>query len=987
MWKYILLVGRLLKGLAWMTLLVILALLAFLYVAERDLPANWLNRFTDRLSNDQISVQISRASFGLRRGLVLHRLRAFAKGSLDQAFVEIDEAVVSLTPRPRRPYLEWVDAVALRNLRCNDLPAALLHPPADHTASPAVLRMPDLPGMDWTISGADVAGLSLERVSGRLSIANGAIRFANLQLVWPLERWPEMLQGEVTLRPDESRIEGRVAGKTTPQRLRPLLERLHAHSVIRIGSKFTFTTDPVDTQCTFLVAPTAKRYELRVAVKLRNVLYNDVPIREASTLIEGSGPETLSRVVIAPIVVACDAGVARATLIYDDATETLDIDAAGEMAAGPLTEIIEVLDKGELSGITFDRTPRLTVQGRVGVASQHPAPADLTGTVSVASVSLYGLPLRDTSCRFHVRPDHAVAFTAFAGKTPGQGRLAGDFLLLPGGDGTNSSFQTSLRLTDFPLAELYAVFGSTNGPSGKLRATLEMTGRFAPDHAEPAGEPGPVRISEGAFDIRDGEVLGMAFGRVSGHMQATENMLQLTNLSISWPSPQWPESAEGELTVRSPGGKIEGRFQARTTPARLQPLFTCLQLPSLVEIGSRFAFTNQPAAAQGTFRIEPQNDRYELQVSVQATDITYNQVPIRTLQTGIAASGNATQDRIVIDPLVVASEAGNASARLVHDAGADTLFIKAETDMGIDPLTRIIDVLNHGELADIRFLATSKLLAEGVVGLSPRSQSATDLHGTLATPDASICGLPLRNASCLFHIGENFATAITNFTSTTPAGGQVSGEIFLTPDAIGSNTAYRTTLTFATMDLAELFEAFGSSNRPPGKVNAWFDLNGHLGGDRIRHPTGQGRFALTEGSISRIPLFAGFTGYLARNVPGVETLVNQSNGSFNFNATNGLVTSRNVLIEGEVFSLSGKGHYAMPEDKLDFLVQAGIFKRGTLIGKFTRLLTLPFSKLLLEFRVQGSAANPTWEYLGILQRIAETVTDAIAPAAGDKPAP
>ncbi len=990
MLKFLSFIGRLIKGLFWLTLLVILASLAFLYVAERDLPPSWLGRLNDRLSNDQVSVQIGRASYGLRRGLVFHRIRAFAKGSVDHAFASVDEAILSLTLRPRRPYVEWIDALSLRNLRCNDLPDELLNPPPSADGGAAdrtMLSNLDLTDVALSIAGADVAGMSFERVSGRLAAAHGTFHFSNAQVVWPAERWPESVHGEVTFRPSESRIEGRLAGRTTPKRLRPLLERLHARSVVRIGDKFTFTTDPVEAQCTFLVAPQAQRYELMVDVTVRNVTYNGVPVREASTVIKGSGPETLSLVVISPIVVACDAGKAQATLVYDGTTDTLEIDAQGEMAVGPLTQIIEVLNEGELSGVTFDHAPRLTIKGRVGVASNNPAPNDLTGTLSASAASLYGQPLRDLSFTYSVRPDDVVAFTSFTGVTPARGRIAGDFSLLPRRAGTNASFRTALRLTDVPATELWAAFGSTNGPAGRIRASVEMTGRFAPDQQGQPASPGHFRVSECVFNVTDGNALGMAFDRVSGRLIVADDATRLKDVKIAWPAGRWPETAEGELTIAAADGRIEGHVTGRTTPERLRPLFACLQAQSLVAIGDRLGFTNEPAAAQCTFRVGPSSGSYELRVDVAARDITYNKVPVRSVHTVIAASGAATGDRVVLDPLDVETDTGSSHAALVHDAATDTLHVDADIGMPLDPLMRIIGILNNGELAGLQIGSTSRLTARGLVSLSDRSAATTDLRGTLSAPDADVYGLPLRNVSCGYRVGWNNATTITNLMATTPAGGQIAGEFAVAPGPGGSNTAYRTVFDVTAMDLAELSASFGASNRPPGKVSAHIDLNGYLGVARIRHPTGQGRIAITEGAISRIPLFAGFTSYLARNVPGVETLVNQSNGSFDFTATNGLVSSSNVLIEGEVFSLSGKGQYAIPEDRLDFLVQAGIFKRGSLLGKVTRMLTLPFSKLLLEFRVKGSAANPTWEYLGILQRIAETVTDAISPSEESNPNP
>jgi hypothetical protein len=116
-------------------------------------------------------------------------------------------------------------------------------------------------------------------------------------------------------------------------------------------------------------------------------------------------------------------------------------------------------------------------------------------------------------------------------------------------------------------------------------------------------------------------------------------------------------------------------------------------------------------------------------------------------------------------------------------------------------------------------------------------------------------------------------------------------------------------------------------------------------------------------------LFMGLTEYLAANVPGVASLVNQSQASVDYTITNGVFASNNIFIEGSVFSIKASGTYDIPADKLDFTVRLQLLKNESFLGKLVHPVMFPFTKLLLEFKVTGSADDPKWNYISVLDRI------------------
>ncbi|HOM58852.1 MAG TPA: hypothetical protein PK770_03215, partial [Kiritimatiellia bacterium] len=72
-------------------------------------------------------------------------------------------------------------------------------------------------------------------------------------------------------------------------------------------------------------------------------------------------------------------------------------------------------------------------------------------------------------------------------------------------------------------------------------------------------------------------------------------------------------------------------------------------------------------------------------------------------------------------------------------------------------------------------------------------------------------------------------------------------------------------------------------------------------------------------------------------------------------------------------------------DKLDFTVRVSIFRQKTIAGRIVRLMTLPFSRLLLEFRVFGTLEQPEWTYVNLIERITEGFSDAPGTVSQPKP--
>ena len=136
---------------------------------------------------------------------------------------------------------------------------------------------------------------------------------------------------------------------------------------------------------------------------------------------------------------------------------------------------------------------------------------------------------------------------------------------------------------------------------------------------------------------------------------------------------------------------------------------------------------------------------------------------------------------------------------------------------------------------------------------------------------------------------------------------------------------------------------------------------------------GEGHLAMTDGHLARINLFSGLTDQLASSVPGIKSLVDQSHGSCDYVIEKGVLRTDNARVDGDLFSIRMQGTFDTVKDNLDFTVRVQLFKNESLLAKLTSPITWTFSKLLMEYRLTGSAQAPKWKYVSVIDRVMDVI--------------
>jgi len=134
---------------------------------------------------------------------------------------------------------------------------------------------------------------------------------------------------------------------------------------------------------------------------------------------------------------------------------------------------------------------------------------------------------------------------------------------------------------------------------------------------------------------------------------------------------------------------------------------------------------------------------------------------------------------------------------------------------------------------------------------------------------------------------------------------------------------------------------------------------------------GRGHVEVKDGMLMRIRGFKGLLDLLADKVPGVSWFTDSTQASCDYVIEKGVLKTDNIYIEGSVFSIKMYGTFDANRDRLDFVVRVQFTKRDSFMGRILHPLAWPFTKLLLEFRLGGSTADPQWRYISVIDRVVE----------------
>lgn len=495
---------------------------------------------------------------------------------------------------------------------------------------------------------------------------------------------------------------------------------------------------------------------------------------------------------------------------------------------------------------------------------------------------------------------------------------------------------------------------------------------FLSDDDEPstASTDDRLPVAEADVSIRALRFLGTAAGRVRIHLRSDGRRLDFSNIhaDISEPGAP-PQVVRGDLTMEvsaprawpgrppRPRTILAGRLSGQLVPATLNPTLERFGSESLPQIFSGFEFPVDPPRCD--VLIEIREDRRRITTDITAGRCLYNGVPILRLAGVVEVDGDADDwTDVTVRGLEVARPEGHATGNLHFDFRRHGMELDATSTLDFAHLAKIADILPSVPWDSYETTGGNTATASGFIAFEEATEPSR-LRGRLSAGAFSFRRrVPARNLAADLSIdGDDIR--FSGIRATVYDGNfSASVRLWLDPDTDHQMLAVTSTVERASVGLIN-HDLFGGLEDDPGRADACLDaILDTDAEDPLRTATGNFSAKVRDARLFRTPLFAGFTDFLARNVPGVDLLVTQDDLDAKAVISDNGLHIRELRIEGPLLSVQGEGAYWF-SDYLDLGVRVHLFRHRTIVGKTLRVLLYPVSKLF-EMEATGPLRNPEW---------------------------
>ena len=473
------------------------------------------------------------------------------------------------------------------------------------------------------------------------------------------------------------------------------------------------------------------------------------------------------------------------------------------------------------------------------------------------------------------------------------------------------------------------------------------------------------------------DVFGIAPERVVATVRTNPRRVEFDDVRVSWPDIDCAMSVSGSVYIDFDEQRFHAVARGEARQSHIRPLLVTLDVPSAISYMDAFTGVTEPVPVSASWDVNLLNNDFRMHLDLHPMLGRYNGVPMRRvdgeLDLSVYTRGTNLNCVTTVGPLSALDPKGRTlDGRLVVAVTNDVtrLEFDAKSGLALKDILSIADCLNDGTLDCVTCETPPEITVSGTLMPDSARQSGNDLHGTVAFKRGVFFESPVEDVAFSYsYVGDTIS--FDDISMRGKDGGRYTGKAKLHIPASDPDSA-SFSMAFACRDgsLGEIADALGSDfGGRHGVVNSEAEVTGPMSTNLYSHVNGRGRVRVTEGRLAQMKLFMGLTDYLAANVPGVASLVNQSQASVDYTITNGVFASNNIFIEGAVFSIKASGTYDIPADKLDFTVRLQLLKNDSFLGKLVHPVMFPFTKLLLEFKVTGSVDDPKWKYVSVLDRI------------------
>ena len=391
---------------------------------------------------------------------------------------------------------------------------------------------------------------------------------------------------------------------------------------------------------------------------------------------------------------------------------------------------------------------------------------------------------------------------------------------------------------------------------------------------------------------------------------------------------------------------FQARVRGTINPHLLKPLLT----PNMQAIVDWFEF-QEPIQADVMVGGTVGNPAIYCYGPVQATNFSLRNTPIQSFQTQL----NITNEVMHMTRALLARPEGMARGD-IHMAFSNQTLRLDNVESTLDPRATA-DMLGPAVATFLKPFVLNGPLRLRINGLLDYCNFS--LNQLQAQVEAQGFGFDrwVADTATFDLAADGMRIHVTNALATA-YGGQAVGSGYFYPVGSDTNWRYEVELTATNVNLTELLEA--SFAKPVKNMRGTLDgtirVGGYFGQGTGPQVVGSGQATVRGGLLFQTKLFSGLSAILDKILPDFN-LFAQTDANGHFTIRNSRITSRDIDLQGTMFSVKATGDYFL-DGNLNYRVEVQLLRNGTL-ATIVRLATLPVTRLL-EFRLTGTFEDPRW---------------------------
>jgi hypothetical protein len=338
--------------------------------------------------------------------------------------------------------------------------------------------------------------------------------------------------------------------------------------------------------------------------------------------------------------------------------------------------------------------------------------------------------------------------------------------------------------------------------------------------------------------------------------------------------------------------------------------------------------------------------------------LNYKRVPCLLVKTGFDAVLDDNGEKVTIKPLLIVRDEGLARGQLVYDSYDEVINFSALSMADPKAICAMIDPAIAEAVTPFAFEGLCYVTAFGTVGL--QSSAPNDMEFNFNANDVRWKMFTLAQSALTLRIVER--TYRFDDINAAIYHGVINGAASIDPIAGSSNMLFSLSAKADNIDFGVLVNALAGKqveSAYEGLCSASINLHGLLDDPGGKSMQGEGWLKIDNGRIFTVPIFSGLFDMVGKVIPGLGNFNGKNNARATIKVEQGKASTRDIFVEGDVFSLKGSGDVYF-DGRLDFKVQITFMRQKSLIGNVVQILALPLTKAL-EFRLTGNVSDPKWE--------------------------